>query len=126
MNKSECKIHPDGTKEWLRNGEYHRWDGPAIEHSDGTKYWFMNGNYHREGGPAIERCNGTKEWWINGCRHREGGPAFEGTDGTKYWFLNGKSAHPEAIVDLWLEREIFCWYDETNDCLNFGEKDEQT
>jgi hypothetical protein len=21
-----------------------------------------------------------------------------------------------------LEREVFCWYDETNDCLNFGEK----
>jgi len=39
--------------------------------------------------------------------------------------LNDEGTHPEKLVDLWLERGIFCWYDETNDCLNFGEKDEQ-
>lgn len=27
----------------LRNGKFHRTDGPAIEYADGTKYWYLNG-----------------------------------------------------------------------------------
>jgi hypothetical protein len=26
-------------------GEYHREDGPAVEHSDGRKFWYINGIY---------------------------------------------------------------------------------
>jgi len=99
MNKPECKILPDGTKEW-----------------------YLNGKRHREGGPAIEWSDGTKVWYLNGKPHREDGPAYEYPDGSKEWYLSGKATHPETLVDLWLERGIFCWYDETNDCLNFGEK----
>jgi hypothetical protein len=102
MNKPECKIYPDGSKEWFLNGLIHREDGPALECASGTKFWYLNGKYNREDGPAIERVNGDK-----------------------YWYLNGKPTHPETIVDFWLSRGVFCWYDETNDCLNFGEKNEQ-
>jgi len=102
MNKPELTIHHDGTKVWWLNRKYHREDGPAVEYPDGTKVWWLNGKYHREDGPAIERPNGTK-----------------------VWYLNDEEIHPETLVDLWLEREVFCWYDETNDCLNFGENNEQ-
>ena len=102
MNKPKCKIDEFGSKHWWLNGELHREDGPALEWADGTKQWHLNGNLHREDGPAVE--------WV---------------DGKKSWYLNNKEVHPETIVDLWLSRGAFCWYDETNDCLNFGEKDEQ-
>ena len=103
MNKPKCEILPDGTKEWYLNGKLHREDGPAIEYPDAHKEWCLNDKLHREDGPAIE--------W---------------SDGSKSWYLNGKGTHPEKLVDIWLERGIFCWYDETNNCLNFGEINEQT
>ena len=103
MNKPECETFPSGTKAWYLNGKLHREDGPALEYS-----------------------SGTKEWYLNGKRHREDGPAYEYRDGTKKWFLNGNETHPETIVDLWLEREVFCWWDQTNETLNFGETNEQT
>ena len=99
MNKPECTIYPDGTKEW-----------------------WLNGKFHREDGPAIENSNGSKEWWLNGKCHREDGPAIEHPDGTKEWYLNGIKIHPESLVDLWLEREVFCCWDETTETLNFGEQ----
>ena len=101
MSKPECKIDKYGTKRWYLNGNLHREDGPAIEWITGTKYWCLNGKYHREDGPAVE---------------------YE--SGSKFWYLNDEKVHPETIVDLWLSRGVFCWYDETNDCLNFGKKDE--
>jgi hypothetical protein len=101
MSKPECKIDKYGTKRWYLNGKLHREDGPAIEWITGTKYWCLNGKYHREDGPAVE---------------------YE--SGSKFWYLNDEKVHPETIVDLWLSRGVFCWYDETNDCLNFGKKDE--
>ena len=103
MNKPECRTLPSGTKEWYLNGKYHREDGPAIQYASGDKFWYLNGKWHREDGPAVE---------------------YE--SGTKYWYLNNKEVHPEAIVDLWLSRGVFCWFDQTNGCLNFGEKNEQT
>jgi hypothetical protein len=101
MNKPECKIYPDGIKEWWLNGKRHREDGPAWENLDGSKLWYLNGRLHREDGPACEYPNGTKEWW-----------------------LNGNNIHPEVLVDLWLEREVFCWWDETTQTLNFAENNE--
>ena len=101
MNKPKCKTYSNGTKRWL-----------------------LNGNLHREDGPAFERANGYKEWHLNHKFHREDGPAIEHPDGTKEWYLNDEKVHPETIVDLWLSRGVFCWYDEANGCLDFGEKDE--
>ena len=102
MNKPKCKTYSNGTKEW-----------------------YLNGKLHREDGPAVERASGTKQWLLNGSLHREDGPALEWADGTKSWSLNDEDVHPETIVDLWLSRGVFCWYDEAKDCLNFGEKNEQ-
>jgi hypothetical protein len=92
----------------------------CITYSNGDKEWFLNGKLHREDGPAVEWTNGSKSWYLNGNLHREDGPAIEFADGGKRWFLNHEEAHPETIVDLWLSRGVFCWYDETNDCFNFG------
>jgi hypothetical protein len=120
MNKPECITFSNGQKEWFLNGKRHREDGPAVEYPNGNNYWCLNGKYHREDGPAVEWASGTKEWYLNGNLHREDGPAIEWADGVKLWYLNHKEVHPETIVDLWLSRGVFCWYDETNDCLNFG------
>ena len=103
MSKPKCKIDSYGTKIWHLNGKYHREGGPAIEYPNGYKAWFLNGKCHREDGPAIEYPNGAKRWW-----------------------LNDERVHPEKLVDLWLERGVFCWYDETTETINFSEKDEQT
>ena len=125
MNKPECKTYPSGTKRWFLNGKLHREDGPAAEYPDGYKEWYLNGKFHREGGPAIEHPGGYKEWYLNGKWSREDGPAIECPDGTKQWYLNDEEVHPETLVDLWLEREVFCWYDEANETLNFAEINEQ-
>ena len=124
MNKPECKTNPDGTKWWYLNGKLHREDGPAVEQLDGHKEWWLNGKRQREEGPAVERPDGTKVWYLNGKFHREDGPAYENPDGTKRWFLNDEEVHPETLVDLWLERGVFCWYNEADETLNFVEKDE--
>ena len=120
MNKPEYRTDVDGNKVWLLNGVLHREDGPAIEYSDGETRWCLNGKRHREDGPAVEYADGDKDWYLNGQLHREDGPACEYIDGDKEWYLNGIPADPEEIVDLWLMRGKFCFYDKDNDCLNFG------
>ena len=119
MNKPECKTYPNGAKEWRLNGKYHREDGPAIELANGGKEWWLNGDLHREDGPAIEYTNGHKEWHLNGKCHREDGPAFECTSGDKWWYLNDEEVNPETIVDLWLAKNIYCFYNAETDCLEF-------
>ena len=97
MNKPECKTSFGGHKEWRLNGELHREDGPAVEHANGGKAWYLKDGLHREDGPAVEHASGAKAW-----------------------YLNDQPADPETIVDLWLMRGKYCFYDEDNDCLNFG------
>lgn len=53
-------------KQWCKNGQLHREDGPAIERDNGDKEWFLNGDRHRKNGPAVEWTNGDKEWWLHG------------------------------------------------------------
>jgi hypothetical protein len=103
MNKPECKISASGDRHWMLNADE---DGDLI--------------YHREDGPAIEHVDGSKEWYLNGKLHREDGPAIEYASGNKYWWLSNEEVDPETIVDLWLMRGKFCFYDKDNDCLNFG------
>ena len=84
-------INANGDKVWrLKNGKYHREDGPAVEYADGTKEWYLNGKLHREDGPACEYADGDKRWYLNGQLHREDGPACEYAYGDKYWWLNGE------------------------------------
>ena len=62
----QCKILPNGTKEWRLNGNLHRLEGPAAEWANGTKGWYTNGKFHRLDGPAYEHSNGTKIWYFKG------------------------------------------------------------
>jgi hypothetical protein len=89
MEKSRLEIDEKGTKFWKLNGEYHREDGPAIEHFNGTKKWYINGKLHREGKPAVESLKGNG-WYLNGELHRIDGPALEYHDGRNFWYLNGR------------------------------------
>jgi len=63
--KDGCYIDITGAEVWVKDGEYHREDGPAIIWKNGTKIWRKNGNLHREDGPAIIYPNGVEEWWLN-------------------------------------------------------------
>ena len=47
----------NGDKEWFKNGERHRENGPAIEWKNGDKFWYKNNKLHREDGPAKEFVN---------------------------------------------------------------------
>ena len=96
MNKPECKTYPNGDKVWYLNGEHHREDGPAVEWANGHKVWCLNGKRHREDGPACEWANGYKAWW-----------------------LNHEKVDPETIVDLWLAKNIYCFYNRETNSLEF-------
>jgi len=37
-----------------------------IEWEYGSKEWYKNGIWHREDGPAYIRKDGYKEWWLDG------------------------------------------------------------
>lgn len=44
LNKvSTLKIGPRGTRIWELYGEFHREDGPAIDHYNGHSYWYLHG-----------------------------------------------------------------------------------
>ena len=64
---------------------------------------------------------GNKRWCLHGIPHREDGPAYEGIGGDKQWWLYDKKVHPEALVDLWLSRGTFCYYNEKTETLHFDE-----
>ncbi len=74
---------------YIKNGKFHREDGPAIEWADGNRTWYKNGELHREDGPAIEYTSGDKFWYKNDKKHREDGPAVELANGTKKWYIDG-------------------------------------
>lgn len=78
--------------EWWYNDErkLHRENGPAIILNNGTKVWVKNGEWHREGGPAVEYADGSTIWMINDVKHRIDGPAVNFISGTKEWWYNGK------------------------------------
>jgi len=50
-------------KEWLKNGQLHREDGPAVIYKNGDKMWCYNGKLHREDGPSVEWEDGTIKYW---------------------------------------------------------------
>jgi hypothetical protein len=79
----------DGSREWYRDGELHRTNGPAVKRSDGSREWYRDGELHRTNGPAVELDDGTLQWWRHGLLHREDGPAIESADGTREWYRHG-------------------------------------
>lgn len=56
---------------WIKNYEFHRLYGPAIEWSDGYKEWYKNDLLHCKYGPAREWPDGDKEWRIDGIYYTE-------------------------------------------------------
>ena len=93
------KLHKSGKKTWKNSsGQYHRLDGPAIEHADGEKHWNFNGMLHRVDGPAVEWANGNKYWYFNGMLHRVGGPAVEYANGKKEYWYKGELISEEIYL----------------------------
>jgi hypothetical protein len=71
-----------------------------AKYLDGSKEWYKEGKFHREDGPAIEFTNETKHWYKEGKLHRINGPAIELPDGTKFWFIEGNLYVPEKLSNL--------------------------
>ena len=44
---------------------------PTIDERGIITWRLPNGNFHREDGPAIEHNSGYKGWWINGKMYSE-------------------------------------------------------
>ncbi len=70
---------------YVKNGMWHREDGPAVELYNGNKVWSKNGRFHREDGPAVELADGHKEWYINDEFYRTEA-AYE--EALKIWKMN--------------------------------------
>ena len=134
-NQPQCKIDEHGehgSEEWRSAVKWHREGIPAVECANkqpvckidecGTKEWILNGKTHREDGPAIEYEDGGKYWFINGKMHREDGPAAIVHGYRKEWYLDGKEVQPEDVVDYNLAKGIFCYYDDQEQELKFGEQ----
>ncbi len=45
----------------------------VLKYKSGNKEWYKNGELHRENGPAIEWSGGNKDWYVNGqfCEDKE-------------------------------------------------------
>ncbi len=95
-----------GTKQWYKEGSFHRLNAPAVEFADGTKYWYKEGKPHREDGPAIEYPNGEKHWYKEGKRHRVDGPAIELPNGEKEWWIEGMYYAP-AILSYLIQFAVY-------------------
>lgn len=90
----EYREYCNGCREWLKNNQQHREDGPAVIEADtphiiGQKVWCIEGKIHREGAPAIEYYDGSSEWYFNDLLHRLDGPAIDNGDGTGFWYIDG-------------------------------------
>ncbi len=84
---------------YVKNGMFHREDGPAIVQLNGTTIWCLDGKKHRDGGPAVESVSGYKAWYKNGVLHRDDGPAVIDSDGTEEWWIDGvKTTKDEVII----------------------------
>ncbi len=103
-------IDSRGSVCYIKNGEWNREGGPAVERDDGSKWWYRNGKRHREDGPAEEWADGGKLWYLNGKRHREDGPAVEWSNGDKEWYINDKQCKTkeeyEEALKVWKINEI--------------------
>ena len=56
----------DGDEVWIKDGKYHREDGPATISPIWGKRWRQHGHFHRVDGPAIIWDDGFVEWYYNG------------------------------------------------------------
>src|ERR1700722_19259688 len=45
-------------KLWIKDGLWHRVDGPAVIYNNGNEHWYYQGRLHCEIGPAINSVGG--------------------------------------------------------------------
>ncbi|MEB0288755.1 restriction endonuclease [Cryobacterium sp. 10S3] len=100
---------------YLKSGEKHRLDGPALRLRSGWQVWYQAGKVHRADGPAFIRKRsretaekyrhvpptrsgtdsplGRDQWWegwfFEHALHRTDGPAIRWEDGAEEWFQRG-------------------------------------
>jgi len=85
----------EGDKYWYVNDVLHREGGPAIEWNDGDATWLRWGQRHRLDGPAMDfPAENYKKWYVDDKLHRTDGPAIEWGEGgyLDSWWLNGEKA----------------------------------
>jgi hypothetical protein len=51
-----CRLL-DGTRLWMKHGQLHNIDAPAITFPNGDELWIQDGKLHREDGPALVSGN---------------------------------------------------------------------
>lgn len=107
-------IDLKGDYEWWVNGVRHRLDGPAVHSSIFGEQWWVDGKVHREDGPAVIRPDGRKEWIVNGKRHRIDGPAimYPYADvQEELWYID----------DRYVTKEVLEWFSECSINPNWKE-----
>jgi len=57
-----------GLTQYLKFGQRHRDDGPAMFSTDGTQHYYQNGKRHRIDGPSIINPNGHIGYFIHGIQ----------------------------------------------------------
>ncbi len=109
-------VDKDGNFCYVKNGVFHREDGPAVIQLNGTIIWCLDGKKHREGGPAVESVSGYKAWYKNGVLHRNDGPAVTDSDGTEEWWIDGVKTAKDETTSNGKHTKVE-WYDGANDKL---------
>ena len=95
---SRMTTETDGSKVWKNEqGQLDRADGPAVIHPDGQREWYKNGRRHRINGPAIEYPYDLRIWYREGELHRDNGPAVDGAN-LKIWYKCGVFIHRDDSV----------------------------
>ena len=59
-------IDGDGYEVWVKDGKWHRTDGPAVIRTDGLMQWRVDGFLHRDDGPAVVNPDGDIDWYFRG------------------------------------------------------------
>ena len=81
-------INSSGKIYLNKNFQFHREDGPAVEHADGGREWWIDGKLHREDGPAVIKESVTS-YWNKGKLNRINGPAVIYANGAEEFWENG-------------------------------------
>ena len=81
---------PEGNRVWIKDGKYHRTDGPALVcASNETLIYYQHGKYHRDDGPALVcASNEVLIYYQHGKHHRDDGPAYIDRRGQEWWLNN--------------------------------------
>ena len=114
-------IFRDGSHAWVKNGQLHRWGGPAIEDRSGAgiQYWLNNIYLSEEEytecicdeiEPIAESVGLVYYKRDSKIVHRKNGPAVFLHDGTRMWYQNdvlhredGPAVEGNNFESYWIE-----------------------